>query len=140
MPPLAKTARVATLSIVLCLGAAAALAQSPPSKLDRGHGLQTWQDPGYAALVSRCKTPPQPFGIPVSRNTEPPSLAFPGPSTAIPGVIAAGRIWKSVWAWEGNNVDGPIADGEGGVLVANNDAGNVMRLDPATGRAKIVHD
>lgn len=134
----AKTTGAAALGLALCLGAAA-MAQSPSSTFDRGHGLQTWQHPGYAQLVSRCKTPPKPFGIPISKNTEPPKLAFPPPSTAIRGVIAAGQSWTTVWAWEGNNVDGPIAAENGAILFANNDAGSVMRLDPATGRARILH-
>jgi gluconolactonase len=54
-------------------------------------------------------------------------------------VIAAGQNWKVVWSWEGNNADGPIAGDNGTVLFANNDASNVMKLDPATGLATIVH-
>ncbi len=119
--------------------AGAAMAEGPASSFDRGHGLQTWQNPGYAQLVSRCKTPPKPFGIPISKATEPPELVFPPPAAAIPGVIAAGRTWTTVWAWEGNNVDGPIAADEGAMLVADNDAGNVLRIDPATGRGRILY-
>ena len=137
MNRIAKTTAVAALA--LSLGAAAAPAGGPASSFDRGHGQQTWQNPGYAQLTARCKTAPAPFGIPVSHNTEPPTLAFPPPSTAIPGVISAGRTWKTVWAWEGNNVDGPIADRNGAILFANNDAGSVMRLDPATGRARVLY-
>jgi len=140
MPPIAKTTTAAVLSIALCLAAGAATAGGAASTFDRGHGLQTWQNPGYGQLVSRCKAPPKPFAIPVSKNTEAPTPALPPPSTAIPGVIAAGRTWTTVWAWEGNNVDGPIAGENGAILFANNDAGNVMRLDPATGRAEILHD
>jgi gluconolactonase len=136
VPP--RITRVAAIAAATSLAGAAALAQDPSSSFDRGHGMQTWQNPGYAALVSRCKTPPKPFGIPISKETEPPALVLPPPSDAIPGVLAAGQSWKTVWAWEGNNVDGPIAAEEGEVLVANNDAGNVMRIDPATGRAKIL--
>ena len=135
----AKNTVVAALGLALCLGGASASGQSLSATFDRGHGQQTWQNPGYAQLVSGCKTPPRPFGIPVSHDTTPPTLAFPPPSTAIPGVIAAGRTWKTVWAWEGNNVDGPIAAANGAMLFANNDAGSVMRLDPATGRAKILY-
>ena len=134
----ARTTVAGALGLALCLGGAAT-AQSPASAFDRGHGQQTWQNPGYAQLVSRCKTPPAPFGIPISKAAEPPKLDFPGPSAAIAGVIAAGQTWMTVWAWEGNNVDGPIAGANGAMLFANNDAGNVMRLDPATGRAKILH-
>ena len=54
-------------------------------------------------------------------------------------MIAAGQNWKTVWSWEGNNADGPIAGDDGTVLFANNDASNVMKLDPATGLATIVH-
>ena len=139
VPLNAKNVGVAALGIALCLSATAASSQSPSSTFDRGHGQQTWQHAGYAQLVSGCKAPPKPFGIPISKETEPPTLVFPPPSTAIPGVIAAGRTWTSVWAWEGNNADGPIAGARGAMLFANNDAGNVMQLDPATGRAKILY-
>jgi len=39
----------------------------------------------------------------------------------------------------GNNADGIIAGNDGAMLFANNDASNVMRLDPATGLAKVIH-
>ncbi|HEY6617607.1 MAG TPA: SMP-30/gluconolactonase/LRE family protein, partial [Vicinamibacterales bacterium] len=53
--------------------------------------------------------------------------------------IAAGQNWTAVWSWEGNYADGPIAGDNGTVLFANNDASNVMKLDPATGLATIIH-
>ena len=71
-------------------------------------------------------------------NAAPPDPVLPATS-AIPGVLAAGQSWKVVWSWEGNNVDGPIAGDNGTVLFANNDASNVMQMDPATGLAKIVY-
>ena len=58
---------------------------------------------------------------------------------SIPGVLEARQTWKAVWSWEGNNVDGPIAADNGAILFANNDAGNVMQFDPATGFAKIAY-
>ena len=64
----------------------------------------------------------------------------PPPTTAIPGVIAAGQTWKVVWHWQGNNADGPIAADDGKLLFANNDASNVMEMDPATGLARIVYE
>jgi sugar lactone lactonase YvrE len=64
---------------------------------------------------------------------------MPGPSLEIPGVIAAGQTWKVVWSWEGNNVDGPIAGDNGTMIFANNDASNVMQVDPATGLGKILY-
>jgi sugar lactone lactonase YvrE len=55
-------------------------------------------------------------------------------------VLAPGQAWRVVWAWEGNNADGPIAGDDGTLLFANNDASNVMRLDPETGRATVLYD
>ncbi len=138
MPNAAKTTGLLAFGLALSLSASA-LADGPASSFDRGHGQQTWQSPDYAKLVTACKTPPKPFGIPISKMTEPPKLDFPPPSAAIPGVIAAGQSWKTVWAWEGNNVDGPIAAKGGTMIVGNNDAGNVMQIDPATGTAKILY-
>jgi len=130
--------------IVFLVGAVASVsAQSPSSSYPRGNSKQAWQDPGIKDVLAKCKTPPAPFGIPVQppspQNTAaPPDPAMPT-STAIPGVIAAGQTWKTVWSWEGNNADGLIAGDKGTVLFANNDASNVMQLDPATGLAKIIH-
>jgi len=135
-----------TLAAAVFLGCAAAnaVAQKPSSEFDRGHGQQAWQNSGFAAVAAKCKTPPKPFpiggGAAAAANTAPPPApALPTPS-AIPGVIAAGQSWKVVWAWEGNNADGPIAGDNGSILFANNDAGNVMKLDPATGLATVIFD
>src|SRR5581483_4036223 len=73
-----------SIAAVMALSVAtAASAQSPSSAFDRGHGRQTWQDPGYAQLVAACKAPPKAFGIPISTMIEPPKLDFPAPSAAI---------------------------------------------------------
>jgi gluconolactonase len=129
--------------VLLCLPAAS-IAQQPASALDRGSSLQAAQDPGYAAATAKCKTPPTPRanrgrGAGPTSNEAPPAPALPQPA-AIPGVIAAGEAWKVVWAWEGNNADGPIAGENGSILFANNDASNVMHLDPATGLATVLFD
>ena len=133
------------VSVVVVLGCAvvAVSAQSPSSSFPRGSSQQSWQSPGLQSVLAKCKTPPQPFSIPgaaaSSANTAAPPAPTSRPSTAIPGVIAAGQNWKAVWSWEGNNADGPIAGDNGTVLFANNDASNVMKLDPATGLATVVH-
>ncbi len=130
--------------------AAAAAAQSrpadskpgPASAFPRGNSQQAWQNPGLPAVLARCKVRPQAFSIPVqpvAPNAAPPELPPSPPSTAIPGVIAAGQTWKTVWQWEGNNADGLMAGEKGTLLFANNDANNVMQLDPATGLARIIH-
>jgi gluconolactonase len=137
-----------TLAVSLLFGcaAAAAHAQGASSTFDRGHSQQAWQSKDYAAAVAKCKTPPQPFsiggaaaGAAAASTAPPPAPALPPPTTEIPGVIAAGQSWKVVWAWEGNNADGPIAGDDGSVLFANNDASNVMKLDPATGLATVLY-
>jgi gluconolactonase len=133
-----------SLGVLLCCAAGAASAQSPSSAFDRGASLQSWQNPGHAALVAKCSKPPQPFSIgggqPANANpAAPPAPPLPGPTSEIPGVIAAGQTWKVVWSWEGNNADGIMAGDDGTMLFANNDASNVMRLDPATGLATIIH-
>jgi sugar lactone lactonase YvrE len=134
---------VFAVAVLLGCAVAAASAQSPSSSFPRGNSQQSWQNPGLKGVLAKCKTPPQPFSIPgaaaSNANTAPPPAPTSGPSTAIPGVIAAGQNWKAVWSWEGNNADGPIAGDNGTVLFANNDASNVMKLDPATGLATVVH-
>jgi gluconolactonase len=131
------------LAVVLCCATNAAAAQSPSSAFDRGRSQQSWQNPGLAAVLEKCSKKPQPFRIggdgDASTAVAPPPPALPTPA-AIPGVIAAGQSWKVVWAWEGNNADGPIAGNDGKILFANQDASNVMELDPATGLAKIIHE
>jgi gluconolactonase len=104
--------------------------------------MQSWQNPGIKAMLTKCKNPPKPFLIggtqPANANLEPPAPVLPS-TAAITGVLAAGESWKVVWSWQGNNVDGPIAGDNGAVLFANNDASNVMQMDPATGLAKVLY-
>jgi D-xylonolactonase len=130
------------LAVVAGCTATAVFAQQPSSSFPRGSSLQSWQNPGIKDVLAKCKNPPKPFGIPISQsasaNAAPPAPALPSTS-AIPGVLAAGQSWKVVWSWEGNNVDGPIAAAKGTVMFANNDASNVMQMDPSTGLAKVVY-
>lgn len=130
------------LTVLMGCAVAAASAQSPSSSFPRGNSLQSWQNPGLPAVLAKCQKPPQPFSIgggPPANAAPPPPPSLPV-STAIPGVIAAGQAWKVVWSWEGNNADGPIAGDDGAILFANNDAGNVMKVDPATGLATVIHN
>jgi len=129
------------VAVLLGLASGAASAQSASSAFARGNSLQAWQDPGLPAVLAKCQNPPEPFSIGGGRPADaspPPPPALPT-STEIPGVIAAGQTWKVVWSWEGNNADGPTADDGGTILFANNDASNVMELDPATGLATVIH-
>jgi sugar lactone lactonase YvrE len=134
-------AMLASAAALLITGAA--VAQQPSSAFDRGRSLQAFQDPRLGVVTARCKTPPpvRPArgGAAAANPEAPPPPALPKPE-AIPGILAPGQSWKVVWAWEGNNADGPIAEPDGSILFANNDASNVMRLDPATGLASIVFE
>src|SRR6185503_6879093 len=118
-------------------------AQGPSSSFPRGNSQQAWQNPDLKAVLTECKTPPAPFAIPVQPASPQTTAAPPDPvmptSTAIPGVIAAGQAWKTVWSWEGNNADGIIPGDKGTVMFANNDASNVMKVDPATGLATVLY-
>jgi gluconolactonase len=49
--------------------------------------------------------------------------------TEIPGVIAAGARWKSIWTGTGNNADGIIATPDGGILAAQNTNSAVLKID-----------
>lgn len=133
---------VRSLSFCLAFAAGTAIAQQPSSAFDRGNSLQVWQHPDYAARIAQCSNPPVPFrigGAAEFRNEEPPAPALPVVE-GIPGIVAAGARWRVVWAWQGNNADGPIATDDGKLLIANQDASNVMEIDPQTSLARIVHD
>lgn len=125
----------------LALLAANATAQSPASAFDRGASLQAWQDPGLDAVLAQCSVAPEPFGFGAAspgNSAKPPEPPVPV-AAAIDGVIAGGETWRVVWSWQGNNADGLIAGDDGTLIFANNDASNVMQLDPTTGLATIIH-
>src|ERR1043165_5080443 len=135
------TSRSVLAAFIGCLAVAVLSAQgpSPSSAFPRGSSQQSWQNAGEAAVLSKCKTKPAPFGIPISTAPQP---ATPPPdppvatSPAIPGVIAAGQAWKTVWNWQGNNADGPIAGDGGTLLFANNDARSEERRVGEEGRSR----
>ena len=126
---------------ILTLAFAASRAQDPASSFDRGGSLQAWQAPGFADVLSRCASAPEPFGFaaPEVQDPAPPPEPRVPMSSAIPNVVAADETWTVVWSWEGNNADGLIAGENGKLIFANNDAGNVMEIDPETGLARIIH-
>jgi len=64
--------------------------------------------------------PTNPDGSPMHRDYK---------VTAIPGVIADGAMWKTVWTGRGNNADGPVATSDGGMLFAQNTDSKIMKLD-----------
>jgi len=98
--------------------------------------LQANADPGYDATLAACKNPP----------VKMPPIRWPatGPAprdytvTEIPGVIAAGQHWKFLWQEAGNNGDGIVGTNDGGLLIAQNDKSDVVKLDK-DGKPSIVY-
>ena len=106
--------------------------------------LQAVADPGYAALIATCKTPPPARG----RGAGPAAgrggalAPPPGPRaytvTDIPGVIAAGQRWTFIWQEAGNNGDGIVGTDDGGLLIAQNDNSKIVKLD-RNGKPLVVY-
>ena len=138
------------LAIAMCgLGSFALFAQSQAPRLQPAPqnppapSVQAPADPGYAALIATCKTPPPPGrgrGGAGGRGGAP--AAAPGPREytvqEIPGVIAAGQQWKFVWQEAGNNGDGIVGTNDGGLLLAQNDNSKVVKLDK-DGKASVAY-
>jgi gluconolactonase len=115
----------------------------PPPANPPAISLQAPADPGFAALIATCRTPPPPRGAgagPGGRGGGP--QPQPGPReytvTAIPGVIDAGERWTFLWQEAGNNGDGIVGTDDGALLIAQNDKSVVLKLD-ANGRTSEVY-
>src|SRR5262245_32168596 len=134
-----------------CLGAMAILGQTPaPAPPQQGPGVQAPADARYPEWVmSKCKMPPAPRAggrgpAPAGRGGAAPANPNEPPAhreyevKAIPGVIAAGQKWKSIWTGTGNNADGIIASKDGGILAAQNTNSDVMLID-ANGKASFPY-
>ena len=131
-------------ALALCFaGSVAALAQTQPPRLPPAPAnppapsLQAPADPGYAALIAMCKTPPAGRGGGGGRGGAGRAGGAPAQVPgireykveAIPGVIAAGQQWKFLWQEVGNNGDGIVGTDDGALLLAQNDNSKVLKLD-----------
>jgi sugar lactone lactonase YvrE len=133
------------LGAVVVLGQGQAPAQAPANPaapaaaaapLQQGPGVQSANDARYREFVNtKCKNPPQPRGGGAGGGRGGGGAAAPAAPihrdvkvTEIPGVIAAGQEWKTVWTGRGNNADG-ILDSDGAMLAAQNTDSKVMRID-----------
>ena len=108
----------------------------PASPNPSGPSVQAPLDSNYAALIATCRTPPATPGGRGSaggrggaRGASPPQGVRDYSVTEIPGVIGAGRRWTFVWQQAGNNGDGIVGTDDGGLLLAQNDTSNVVKLD-----------
>lgn len=130
--------------VLAALGALGAFGQAtdqaPPLPPAPGNppapSLQANADPGYDVALAACKTPPR--KMPPIRWPEsgPPPREYT--VNAIPGVIAAGQRWKFLWQAAGNNGDGIVATRDGGLLVAQNDNSDVVKID-GNGNGTVVY-
>jgi gluconolactonase len=126
------------------VGAAAVLAQgqAPPTPAN----LQATRDPRYKDVIAKCKMPPAAApargggagGAAGTGRAAGPAAPAEYAVVEIPGVIAGGQRWTSIYQTTGNNADGVIASEDGGLLIAQNDNGMVVKLD-AKGQASVVH-
>jgi gluconolactonase len=98
--------------------------------------LQSIADPGYDAALAKCKVPPEKMHPIVWPASGPPPRAYE--VKAIPGVIGAGQRWKFLWQAAGNNGDGIVAPRDGGLLIAQNDNSDVVKID-AKGKPTVVY-
>jgi gluconolactonase len=132
------------LTIVLCVAGSTLVFgqdQAPPlpprpARLP-APSLQSPNDPGLAALIATCKTPPPARGRGAGRGGQPPG-ARNTMVTEIPGVIAGGQRWTFLWQEAGNNGDGIVGTDDGGLLIAQNDTSRVVKLD-RDGKASVVY-
>jgi gluconolactonase len=136
------TSKALLMAAACAIAPAVALAQNPPPRVPATpytpKSVQAPVDPNYAELTKTCKTPPPARGGGPGRGG--PGGAgraggAPAPAagvreykvTDIPGVIAAGQQWTFLWQEVGNNGDG-ILWGKGGLLLAQNDNSQVLKL------------
>lgn len=129
-------------AILGLIGASASFCQPPPpSGLTTGPGVQAARDSKEPEVLKTCKVPPPRPGGP-RRGPAPAAAAEPSPRqytvTEIAGVIAAGQQWKEIWEVDGNNADGIIATKDGGLLIAQNDKSEVVKLDKS-GKTSVAY-
>ena len=115
------------LGVAVAWGQGQAPAGAKPS-------LDAPQDPREPAVLAHCKNPP----LPAPDYGEPQLGLRDYKVIEIPGVIAAGQKWKSVWQQMGDNGDGIVGSPDGGLLIAQNDSSDVLKLD-SQGKVSIAY-
>jgi gluconolactonase len=129
-----------TIAIIVlgstCLAGQTEAPRLPPSPANpRQPSISSPDDPGLPALIATCKTPPAPRGG--GRGGGPPQGPRDYRVSAIPGIVADGQRWRFLWQEAGNNGDGILGTDDGGLLIAQNDNSDVVKLD-ANGRPSVV--
>jgi gluconolactonase len=133
-----KSKRMLTITLgVLSAMAVLSRGQAPAPALRTGPGVQAGADAKEPEVLATCKTPPPGRGGAARGGGRGPAVfnaALNGHReyavTEIPGVIAAGTKWKEeIWQELGLNADGIIGTKDGGLLLAQNDKSDVVKLD-----------
>ncbi len=147
-----------TIGIISIFVSGAIVFGQAPQGQRQGPGVQAPNDARYASVIAMCKNPPPQRGAAAGAGGAARGAAAPGGAgggqaratgaapagpveynvTGIPGVIAAGQKWKTVWETDGNNADGIIGLDDGSVLVAQNDNSAVMKIDK-DGKATVAY-
>lgn len=125
-------AKVMMFTIALAaLGAVTMFGQQQPVDPERTPGVQAGGDPNRQAfLEANCSVVPEPpagRGGGRGRGGGSPNAHSPYMVAGIPGVIAAGQQWRTLWIETGNNADSPIGV-EDGVLLAQNDKSQIVKV------------
>lgn len=114
----------------------------PPAGKTTGPGVQAPADSKEPEVLAGCKTPPPARGGGRGRGPARGPAAPAGERTVtiteIPGVIAAGAQWKVVWEATGNNADGIVGTKDGGLLLAQNNNSDIIKLDK-NGNASVAY-
>lgn len=120
-----------------------------PQALRHAHGVRAADDAREAAVLAKCKSPPSPTGGPGAGVRAPvaaPPTRHEYTVTEIPGVIAGGQQWKSLWTEHGLEAntltffiaDGIIAAADGGILIPQAEKSQVIELT-AAGKVSVVY-
>jgi gluconolactonase len=110
----------------------------PPSPANPSQAsVSSPDDPGLPALIATCRTPPVPRGG-GRGGGQPPQGPRDYRVSAIPGVVADAQRWRFLWQEAGNNGDGIVGTDDGGLLIAQNDNSEVVKLD-VNGRPSTVY-
>jgi gluconolactonase len=123
--------RTPSIFIALLSSVTVSIAQPAPVAPSQGPGVQSARDAREPQVLATCKhlVPPSTFKAPP--GFKPPSgKAHDYSISEIRDVIATGTRWKTFWSVDGNNADGIVASGAGGLLIAQNNNSAVIELDP----------
>ena len=135
-----KAKRMLTVAVSVLsatAGLSRAQAPAPTPALRTGPGVQAGADAREPEVLAACKNPPPARGG-AARGGGAPKGAFNAALnghreytvTEISGVVAAGTRWKEeIWQESGLNADGIVGTKDGGLLLAQNDKSDVVKLD-----------